>query len=82
MWLKSESTVRPERVERNGQFVYVRENIVEEQRQSEGEELTMYVYDENVFTADEFAAYEKEEQNKANIDYIAMMSDIEIPEEV
>ena len=78
MWYKSESASRPAKLETIGKFTYVRKNIVEEQREREDETMTMYVYDERIFTNEEYSAYAEMQQNKADIDYIAMMCDVEL----
>jgi len=78
MWYKAESATRPTAVETIGAFTYVRKNIVEEHRTHEEKTMKMYVYDERCFTADEYANFVQEQKNRANIDYIAMMTDVEL----
>lgn len=62
--------------------VYIRKNIEEQQIEDmDGNLITQYVYDEAKVPQTEYAVMESE-KNTANIDYIAMMTDVELPEEV
>ena len=47
----------------------------------EGNRYTVWVYEEMRIAKDEWELYKSVERNTANIDYIAMMSDIEIEED-
>jgi len=78
MWYKSESATRPNMIETIGTFTYVRKNIIEEQRTHEEESMIMYVYDEICMTNTEYESFVQQQKNKANIDYIAMMTDVEL----
>ena len=51
---KSESTAFPLQLERTETTVYVRSNIVPEERNSNGTKVTMYVYDEEQYTPAEY----------------------------
>ena len=87
-WEKSESTVRPDEVDTTSSkvVVYLRRNIVERQREDEvsGDMQTYYEYDEAKLTKEEYAEHLKElalidiEQQRADIDYLAIMTGVEL----
>ena len=74
---KSESTVYPLPIFKDTNCVYVRSNVVETQRESMGETITMYVYDETVYSYKEYLDMISE-QNRADIDYVAIMTEVEL----
>lgn len=81
MWYNVESTTRPELTDTTSskKWNYVRRNIREEQRTDEnGETYTVFVFEEQKIDKNYWEMYKAIERNSANIDYIAMMSDIEI----
>lgn len=80
VWYTSESTIRPKELELDisPTTVYFRRNIREEQREDDdGTKYTMFVYEEATLPKTEYAAH-LAAQNQANIDYIAVMADIEL----
>ena len=79
-WYKSESDTRPELVDETSSrdVTYIRKNIREEVREDMGEERTVYTYDECKLSKDAYMLYQQNETNAANIDYIAMMTGVEI----
>lgn len=87
-WYKSESTIRPDEVDTasSKKVVYLRKNIVEKQREDviDGEIQTYYEYDETKLTKEEYAEYLKGlalidiEQQRADIDYLAIMTGVEL----
>lgn len=87
-WYKSEAAERPDEVDTTSskKFVYLRKNIVERQREnkSDGDIQIYYEYDETKLTKDEYDKYLKEisitdvEQQRADIDYLAIMTGIEL----
>lgn len=84
MWITAEATFEPDAVDTTTSKVYnyVRRNIREEQRKDEeGNSYTVWVYEEMRVAKGEWELYKSVERNTANIDYIAMMSDIEIEED-
>lgn len=86
MWTIVESMFKPELIDSttSHNWIYVRRNIQKEQRKDEetGETVTVYIFEELKVPRDEWELYKAVERNAANIDYIAMMSDIDIdPEE-
>lgn len=84
MWITAEATFEPDVVDITTSKVYnyVRRNIREEQREDEeGNSYTVWVYEEMRVAKDEWELYKSMERNTANIDYIAMMSDVEIEED-
>lgn len=85
-YIIAESTVKPKEIEVGITTVYFRRNIKETQRTGEmgdGTPITMYVYEEAKLPKDQalrlFA--ETEAQNTANIDYMSMMTGVELPNE-
>lgn len=70
MWRKAENTIRPEAVEQGKSVVYIRKNITEEQREVDGETVTVYVYDEMKLPKDLYPVFE---QQQADIDYLTML---------
>ena len=89
-WHKSESTIRPDEVDTTSSktTVYLRKNIVKTKRDSEFERefYTYYEYDEAKLTKNEYDNYLKGlavidiQQQRADIDYIALMSGISLDE--
>lgn len=89
-WNVSQSTIRPNEVDTisSKTTVYLRKNIVEKQRELEtnGEILTYYEYDECKLTKEEYNEYLRElnenqiKQQRADIDYIALMTGIDLEE--
>ena len=82
MWYEVESTTRPELTDTTSSknWNYVRRNIREELRTDDvtGEAYTVYLYEEQKIDKNYWEMHKAIERNSANIDYIAMMSDIEI----
>lgn len=79
-WIKSESTVKPLELDTvSSEFtVYLRENIVEEEREDEsGNKYTMFVYDECQIPKQDWIV-EQTEQNTADTQYIAIMTGIDL----
>ncbi len=84
MWVNAEATFEPDAVDTTTSRIYnyVRRNIHEEQREDEeGNSYTVWVYEERKIAKEDWELYKAVERNTANIDYIAMMSDIEIEED-
>lgn len=85
MWTTVESMFEPELTDSttSRNWIYVRRNVRTEQRTDEatGETVTVYIFEEMKVPRDEWELYKAVERNTANIDYIAMMSDIDIDPE-
>ena len=87
-YVKSQSSVKPDLVDTTSSkvVVYLRQNIVENQRTDEisGETSTFYEYQEAKLTKEEYQEYLKEleiidiQKQRADIDYIALMSGIDL----
>ena len=87
-YIKSESTIKPELVDTTSSktTVYLRKNIVEKEIMNEetGESTLYYEYDEAKLTKEEYQEYLKEleimdiQKQRADIDYIALMSGIDL----
>lgn len=75
MWYKSESNIMPVPIDTvsSKKYIYLHDNIQTETR----EEETIYIYDECKLTRDEYAVY-LAEKNRADIEYIAMMQEVEL----
>lgn len=72
MWYRTEGGVKPREVdtEISNEVVFLRRNIREEQREAEGESVTVYVYEETKIPK---ALYPVFEQQQADIDYLTMI---------
>ena len=87
-YAKSKSTIKPELIDTTSSktTVYIRQNIVENIKTDEmsGEETVFYEYEEAKLTKQEYQEYLKEleiidiQQQRADIDYIALMSGIDL----
>lgn len=81
-WRKCESTEFPNKTDTTSSKVYnyVRKNIVEETRTYEGrdEVATIYTYDECKVPKASWDVFLQNEQNTANIDYLAMELGIDL----
>ena len=81
MWIKAEANYKPSVVDTATSRIYnyIRRNIHQEQHEDdEGNMLTGWVYEERKISKENWELYKAIERNSANIDYIAMMADIEI----
>ena len=79
-WEPSESAVIPAEVDLDSSptAVYFRRNIHTEQRdKDDGTTYTVYAYDEATMPKSEYASHQAY-TNQANIDFIAMMTDVEL----
>ena len=87
-YVKSSSSVKPDLIDTTSSktTVYIRQNIVENQRTDEmsGEQTVFYEYEEAKLTKQEYQEYLKEleiidiQKQRADIDYIALMSGIDL----
>lgn len=82
MWYEAEGTTRPENIDTTSskKYNYVRKDIHTETRTDEmtGKAYTVYVWLERKIAKDDWELYKAVEKNTADIDYICMMTDIEI----
>ena len=89
-FIKSQSSVKPDLVDTTSSkvVVYLRQNIVKNIKTDEmsGETTTFYEYEEAKLTKEEYQEYLKEleiidiQQQRADIDYIALMSGVDLEE--
>ena len=87
-FIKSQSSVKPDLVDTTSSkvVVYLRQNIVENIKTDEmsGEETVFYEYEEAKLTKEEYQEYLKEleiidiQKQRADIDYISLMSGIDL----
>ena len=87
-YIKSQSSVKPDLVDTTSSkvVVYLRQNIVENIKTDEmsGEETVFYEYEEAKLAKQEYQEYLKEleiidiHKQRADIDYIALMSGIDL----
>lgn len=76
----SESTIEPELLDIAScpDGVYIRRNVTTTQREMEDGVLQeMYLYEEAFLSKEDYAVYLAQE-NAANIDYIAMMQEVDL----
>lgn len=84
MWYKSQSTVRPITPDTTSShyYVYLRKNIEQIETEDEsGNTYIMYEYDELKIPKEMYPLYAEEQKDRADIEYLAMMSDIELDDE-
>ena len=89
-YVKSQSSIKPELIDTTSSktTVYIRQNIVEVEKTNESDNTstTFYEYEEAKLTKQEYQEYLKElsiidiQQQRADIDYIALMSGIDLEE--
>ena len=87
-YIKSSSSVKPDLIDTTSSktTVYIRKNIIEKERidNETGDSTTYYEYDEAKLTKEEYQEYLKElgiidiQKQRADIDYIALMSGIDL----
>ena len=87
-FIKSQSSVKPDLLDTTSSkvVVYLRQNIVENKKTDEmsGEETIFYEYEEAKLTKAEYQEYLKQleiidiQKQRADIDYIALMSGIDL----
>ena len=87
---KSQSTVKPELIDTTSSktTVYLRKNIIEVEKTNESDNTsnTFYEYEEAKLTKEEYNQYLKElsiidiQQQRADIDYIALMTGVDLEE--
>ena len=87
-YVKSQSSVKPDLIDTTSSktTVYIRKNIIEKERidKETGDSTTYYEYDEAKLTKKEYQEYLKEleiidiQKQRADIDYIALMSGIDL----
>lgn len=81
-WKTVFSTEMPEELDKTSSKIYnyVRRNITERTREDEmtGEEETYYEYEETAILKVDWELYEGISDNTANIDYLAMMTGIDL----
>lgn len=78
-WYSGESTVNPVLIDTNSskRYVYVRRNVEQRERIDEmtGEIETYYSFEEYKIPKNVYSIFEKQ---RSDIDYIAMMTDIDL----
>lgn len=83
IWYDGESSVYPALVDTTSskKWVYVRRNIEEFEREDETDPTIkekFYRWEEMKIRKEDYPIYQLEVQNSANLDYLAMMSDIDL----
>ena len=76
-WYKSESAIMPLDTDTTSSEVYnyVRRNIETEEREENGETITMYVYEEAKVLKADWGLYLDLSQAQADIDYLNMITE-------
>ena len=80
-WYVAESDNRPELVDETSSAVsvYIRRNITIETKEAKGDDKhTFYRYEECKLTKEGYALFKEQEQNRADIDYLAIMTEVDI----
>ena len=76
-WYNSQSMTEPLEIDTESSAVYnyVRRNIQEITETIEGEEVTKYVYEECKILKESWGIYQELTQQKADIDYLTMITE-------
>lgn len=76
-WYKVESAQEPLKLDTESSRAYnlIRRNIEEEERNHDGETMTMYVYEEAKIPKESWELYDELMQAKADIDYLTMLTE-------
>ena len=76
----AESSIRPAAIDTESSKIYnyVRHNIEEEEREENGETVTIYTYEEEKVKKESWDLYEESTQQRADIDFIAACMDVEL----
>lgn len=79
-WYEVRSTECPAETDKtmSKKYNYVRRNIREEEVEQDGEIITVYVYEEAKVNKEDWGLYLDSIQSRADIDYIALMTDVEL----
>ena len=80
-WYEGTSSVYPSLVDTTSskKWVYVHRNIEEHERENdEGIKEKFYRWEEMKIRKEDYPIYQLEVQNAANLDYLAMMNDIDL----
>lgn len=79
MWKKLENSVKPSLVDETSSKnkVYVRRNIVETEKEVDGEKVTVYEYEEAIVTKADYPLFAKQQ---SDIDFIAVMTGVDLDE--
>ena len=83
MWYYAEGKERPEIVDKisSKKWVYIRRNVEEFEREDETNPTIkekFYKWEEMKIRKEDYSIYQLEIQNAANLDYLAMMNDIDL----
>ena len=85
-WYYAESGSRPATVDETSskKWVYLRRNIVKREREDETDpsiKENFYSYEEMKIPKENYPIFQLESQNAANLDYLAMMCDIDLDDD-
>lgn len=79
MFTKQYAGFRPNLLDIDKSGVYfVRKNIVDESYEENGNKVIKFSYDEAQMTAEEYSQYKLVEKNAGDIEYIAMMTGVDL----
>lgn len=82
MWYYAESSIKPSSCELIDNLYRVRRNIKQVEKEMEdGTKYSMYEWEENRMTENEYSQYKDIVKNAGNVDYLSMMTGIELPDE-
>lgn len=76
-WYRAESAECPQEQDLTSskKYNYVRRNIEEVERETDGEVITMYVYEEAKVLKEDWGIYTDLSQAQADIDYLTMITE-------
>ena len=83
MWHYAEGKERPAIVDEmsSKKWAYIRRNIEEFEREGETDPTIFYRWEEIKLPKDTYPIYQQEQANAANLDYIAMMNNIDLDDD-
>lgn len=82
MWYYAESSIKPSSCELIDNLYRVRKNIKQVEKEMEdGTKYSMYEWEESRMTENEYSQYKEIVKNAGNVDYLSMMTGIELPDE-
>lgn len=82
MWYYAESSIKPSSCELIDNLYRVRRNIKQVEKEMEdGTKYSMYEWEESRMTENEYSQYKDIVKNAGNVDYLSMMTGIELPDE-
>lgn len=81
MWKETQSTEKPLNIDdkTSRRYVYVRRNVRRtEETDTDGEGRIVWSYEENAIPRENYELYKETEQNRADIAFLSMMTEVDV----